>query len=41
MDILEDLNEIQTDVAHRAAKLFSFDEEEYREKTRKGFNFEL
>ncbi len=41
MDILVELNEIEKDVAHRAAKLYRFDEKKYKRKTRGGFNFEL
>ncbi len=41
MGILEDLNEIETDVAHRAARLYSFNEGKYDRMTRKGFNFEI
>ncbi len=41
MDILVELNEIEKDVAHRAAKLYRFDKTKYDRKTREGFNFEL
>jgi len=41
MDILVELNEIEKDVAHRAAKLYRFDEKKYKRKTRGGFNFEI
>jgi len=41
MDILIELDEIEKDVAHRAAKLYRFDKNKYDRKTRKGFNFEL
>jgi 8-oxo-dGTP diphosphatase len=41
MDILVELNEIEKDVAHRAAKLYRFDERKYRRKVREGFNFEI
>lgn len=41
MDLLIELNEIQTDVAHRAAKLYQFDESKYHQLKEKGFNFEL
>ncbi|MCH8148891.1 MAG: NUDIX hydrolase [Planctomycetes bacterium] len=41
MDILVELNEIEKDVAHRAARLYGFDEKKYDRKTRRGFNFEL
>jgi len=33
--------EVQQDVAHRAARLFRFDEERYRKLKRRGFNFEI
>ena len=39
--ILKDLDEIQSDVAHRAARLYSFDEKEYRKLEKKGFHFEI
>ena len=41
MDVLTELDEIEQDVAHRAARLYQFDEKKYREKKEKGFNFEL
>ena len=41
MGILLDTGELQQDVAHRAARLFRFDEERYRKLKRKGFNFEI
>jgi 8-oxo-dGTP diphosphatase len=41
LDILEDLDEVEQDVAHRAARLYRFDERKYRQKTKDGFNFEL
>jgi 8-oxo-dGTP diphosphatase len=41
MGILVELDEIQQDVAHRAARLYRFDEERYRKLRRKGFNFEI
>ena len=41
MGVLKDLNEIQQDVRHRAARLYAFDEKAYREQERKGFNFEI
>ena len=41
MDILIELNEIEKDVAHRAAKLYRFDKAKYDKKTREGFNFEI
>jgi 8-oxo-dGTP diphosphatase len=41
MDILQELDEVQQDVAHRAARLYRFDKTKYDRMTRKGFNFEL
>ena len=41
MQLLEDTNEIEQDVAHRAARLFRFNSERYENLKQKGFNFEL
>jgi 8-oxo-dGTP diphosphatase len=41
LDLLVDLDENQSDVNHRPAKLYSFDHEKYEKKKKKGFNFEL
>ena len=41
MDLLKKLDEMQTGVAHRAARLYSFDEEKYQSLKEAGFNFEL
>lgn len=41
MDILTDLDEVQKDVAHRAARLFSFHRANYDEKRKAGFHFEI
>jgi 8-oxo-dGTP diphosphatase len=41
MGILEETDEIQQDVAHRAARLYRFDRQKYRDLTRQGFGFEL
>jgi 8-oxo-dGTP diphosphatase len=41
MGLLIELDETQTDVAHRAARLYQFDESTYRQLKEKGFNFEL
>jgi 8-oxo-dGTP diphosphatase len=41
MGILHDTDELQTDVAHRAAKLYRFDKTRYDQLTAAGFNFEL
>jgi 8-oxo-dGTP diphosphatase len=40
-DLLRDTGEIQQDVAHRAARLFSFNQKKYQALEKKGFNFEL
>jgi len=41
MDLLEETDEIEKDVAHRAARLYRFDEKKYKLLKKKGFNFEL
>ena len=41
MDILAELDEIETDVAHRAARLYRFDKRKYDRMSDEGFNFEL
>ncbi|MEL6940110.1 MAG: NUDIX hydrolase, partial [Cyanobacteria bacterium J06598_1] len=41
MDLLVDTGEKETEVAHRAAKLYRFDVEKYSELKKTGFNFEL
>ena len=41
MELLKELNEVEVDVAHRAARLYKFDEQKYRQLKEKGFNFEL
>ena len=41
MGLLADTEEIQQDVAHRAARLYRFDEAAYRGLKKAGFNFEL
>jgi 8-oxo-dGTP diphosphatase len=41
MDLLVELDEVEQDVAHRAARLYSFDEEKYRKLSEQGFNFEI
>lgn len=41
MDVLRELDEWQTGVAHRAARLYKFDERKYRQLLRRGLNFEL
>ncbi len=41
MGLLVELDEIEQDVAHRAARLYRFDEKRYQQLRRRGFNFEL
>ena len=41
MDLLDELDEIEKDVAHRAARLYRFNHRRYRQLERRGFNFEL
>ncbi len=41
MGLLKELDEVQMDVAHRAARLYQFDEKKYRQLKEKGFNFEI
>jgi 8-oxo-dGTP diphosphatase len=41
MDLLVELDEVQKDVAHRAARLYRFDERRYRKLVKQGFNFEI
>lgn len=41
MGLLAELNEYQTGVRHRAARLYRFDRRRYQELTRRGFDFEL
>lgn len=41
MNLLNELDEVQMDVAHRAARLYRFDEKKYRQLKEKGFNFEI
>lgn len=41
MGLLLDTGEIQQDVSHRAARLFSFDQKKYHALEKKGFNFEI
>ena len=41
LDILQDLDEVEQDVAHRAARLYRFDERMYRQQVKDGFNFEI
>jgi 8-oxo-dGTP diphosphatase len=41
MDLLIETDEVEQDVAHRAARLFRFDERKYRRLAKAGFSFEL
>ena len=41
MDILEELDEVEQDVAHRAARLYRFDERKYKRLVKSGFSFEI
>lgn len=41
MDLLQELDEIQQNVPHRAAKLYQFDESKYLQLKEQGFNFEV
>lgn len=41
MDLLQELDEFQTNAPHRAAKLYAFDREKYQQLKQRGFNFEI
>ena len=41
MDLLVPLTEVQSNVSHRPAKLFKFDEQRYEKLKKEGFSFEL
>jgi hypothetical protein len=41
MKLLQQLDEKQKDVSHRAAALYKFDSKIYERLTQKGFNFEF
>jgi 8-oxo-dGTP diphosphatase len=41
LGLLEELDEVEQDVAHRAARLYRFDERRYKKLVKQGFNFEL
>ena len=41
MGILQGLDEVETDVAHRAAQMFRFDKKRYDALVKQGFNFEI
>ena len=39
--LLEELDEVEQDVAHRAARLYRFDKKRYRDLEKEGVDFEL
>jgi 8-oxo-dGTP diphosphatase len=41
MNLLIELDEMQTGVSHRAARLYQFDEQKYLQLKETGFNFEI
>jgi 8-oxo-dGTP diphosphatase len=41
MGLLVELDEVEQDVAHRAARLYRFDQKKYRQLEKQGFNFEI
>jgi 8-oxo-dGTP diphosphatase len=41
MDLLVALDEVEKDVAHRAARLYRFDRKKYQQLQKRGFNFEI
>lgn len=41
MGLLVETDEVEQDVAHRAARLYKFDERKYKRLAKAGFNFEL
>ena len=41
MGLLDELDEVEQDVAHRAARLYRFNGKRYRELLKRGFSFEL
>lgn len=41
MDVLHELDEVETDVAHRAARLYRFNQKRYREMAKRGIHFEI
>jgi 8-oxo-dGTP diphosphatase len=41
MNLLEELEEVEIDVAHRAARLYRFDRRAYQALVKQGFNFEI
>lgn len=41
MGLLEELDEVEQDVSHRAARLYRFDHKKYKQLEKAGFHFEL
>ncbi len=41
MNLLVELDEVETDVAHRAARLYRFDKRKYQRLSKRGFDFEI
>ncbi len=41
MDLLIETDEVEQDVAHRAARLYRFDERKYKKLSKSGFSFDL
>ncbi len=41
MDLLQELEQWEASVAHRAARLYRFDRRKYQRLCRKGYNFEV
>jgi 8-oxo-dGTP diphosphatase len=41
MDILQELDEVETDVSHRAARLYKFNKQRYQQMVKSGGNFEI
>ena len=41
MGLLDDLDEVEQDVAHRAARLYRFDRKKYQQLEKEGFYFEI
>ncbi len=41
MDILDELDEVERDVAHRAARLYRFNERKYKKLVKAGFDFQI
>tara|TARA_R110002096_G_scaffold436038_2_gene665782 strand:+ start:45027 stop:45716 length:690 start_codon:yes stop_codon:yes gene_type:complete len=41
MDILDELDEVEKDVAHRAARLYRFNERKYKKLVKAGFDFQI